>query len=84
MLRRRREWYDEFLRGGFSLRGLRRFAPMIARAVEQRLTRLDPAAFGEHRAVYERFLGSELTLAGLRQAAPAVGCSIDAELTRPA
>ncbi len=70
ILRRRRAWYEQFLLGGQSLHGLRHHAPLIARAVEKRLSRIDPARFGEAVANYERLLRSELTLPGLKSAAP--------------
>ena len=69
VMRRRERWFAQFLGGGLSLAGLRRYAPLIGCAVDQRLSRLDAAAFGEARVHYDGFLVSELTLPGLRAAA---------------
>ena len=66
VIRRRRAWYEGFLEGRQSLRGLREHAPLIARAVEERLAGIEPKAFGEDEDHYRRFLASELTVPGLR------------------
>jgi hypothetical protein len=72
VIRRREKWYAEFLNGGLSLAGLRRHAPLIGRAVDTRLARIEAEVFGEARIQHEGFLRSELTLLGLRSAAPEV------------
>lgn len=81
--RRRRAWYEQFLTGGQSLNGLRHHAPLIARAVEKRLSRIDPAVFGEAVTHYERLHHSELTLPGLKSAAPEVFLIVEAALRAP-
>lgn len=78
--RRRASWYDAFLRGEHSLAGLRRYAPLLGRAVDKRLARLDPASLGEARDHYERFLRSELVLHGLRSVAPDAALAVEAIL----
>ena len=83
ILRRRQAWYEQFLIGGQSLGGLRHHAPLIARAVEKRLSRIEPAMFGDAVDHYERLLHSELTLPGLRRAAPEVFLIVEATLRAP-
>jgi hypothetical protein len=80
ILRRRRAWYEQFLSGKQSLDGLRHTAPLIARAVEKRLSRIEPAVLGEAVAHYERLLRSELTFSGLKSAAPEVFLVVEAAL----
>jgi len=83
ILRRRRAWYEQFLTGGLSLNGLRHHAPLIARAVEKRLSRVESATFGEAVTHYERLLCSDLNLPGLKSAAPEVFLTVQAALRAP-
>lgn len=80
VMRRREIWWAQFLNGGLSLAGVRRYAPLIGCAVDKRLLRIDAATFGEARIHYEMFLRSDLTLPGLRSAAPEVFQSVDSTL----
>ncbi|HQY63243.1 MAG TPA: hypothetical protein PK141_17705 [Polyangiaceae bacterium] len=80
VLRRRQRWYREFNEGGLSLKGLREHAPLVARAVDRRLARLDPAAFGGGRTAFERFLASEITLPGLKRSATIAFEAVEAAL----
>lgn len=82
VMRRRATWYAEFLLGGLSLAGLRRFAPLLGRAVDKRLARIDATSLGEARIHYEMFLRSELGLRGLRSVAPDAALSVEAVLRR--
>jgi hypothetical protein len=83
VMRRREHWFAQFRGTGLSLDGLRQHAPLIGRAVDKRLSRLDAATFGEARAHYERFLGSELTLLGLRADAPSAFQAVSEVLRAP-
>jgi hypothetical protein len=80
VMRRREHWYAELRNGGLSLAGLRRHAPLIGRAVDRRLARIDVEAFGEACVHYEMFFRSEMNLPGLRTAAPEVHRAIDVAL----
>lgn len=80
VMRRRATWYAEFLHGGLSLAGLRRFAPLLGRAVDKCLARIDAASLGEARNHYERFLRSELVLHGLKSVAPDAALAVEAML----
>ena len=80
VIRRRESWYKAFQRGRISLAGLRSFAPLIGRAVDKRLERVDATSLGEARLHYERFVRSELTLSGLESVAPAAALFVKAML----
>lgn len=80
VMRRRASWRDAFLRGDHSLAGLRRYAPLLGRAVDKRLARIDVTSLGEASVQYERFLRSELVLPGLRSVAPDAALAVEAML----
>lgn len=80
ILRRRRAWYEQFLAGALSLDGLRQHAPLVALAVDKRLSRIESAKLGEAGPHYERLLRSELTFMGLKSAAPEVFLIVEAAL----
>ena len=68
--------------GRHSLEGLRHYAPLIAAAVEKRLSALDAGALGGGAAHYRRFIASELTLTGLKRDAPEAWDRVMAALRR--
>lgn len=83
VIRIRQSWYDEFHGGDMTLQCLERHAPMIARAVERRLSRIRPGDFDDEQACYRSFLDGEITMRGLRASAPRIAQAIDAELAKP-
>lgn len=82
ILEMRRRWYDGFVEGDVSLRWLSRHAPLIARAVEKRLSRINPADFDDEQTHFRRFMDGETTLKNLRRDAPRLADVIDAALRR--
>jgi hypothetical protein len=83
IIRRRKEWYDQFRTGKVALAGLRCWAPLLARAIERRLEQINPNAFDGEQTAFQRFIDSELTLSGLRREAPLIAQAIDDELPPP-
>ncbi|MCK6592787.1 MAG: hypothetical protein L6Q76_34970 [Polyangiaceae bacterium] len=80
IIRRRKEWYDQFRAGYLNLAGLRAWAPLLARAIERRLMQINPNAFDGEQTAFQRFMGGELTLPGLRREAPLITQAIDEAL----
>lgn len=83
LIRQRSSWYSAFLKGGLSLAGLYTFTPMIARAVEKRLQRIELRETSKE-ALFRSFLASERTLLGIAKEAPGLHELVLATLRAPA
>ena len=82
-IRRRQAWYTAFLAGRLTLSGLQEYAPLIARAVELRLERIEASAWPIPAIQdLQRLCRSEVSLPGLRQVSLEAFLAVEAELKK--
>lgn len=78
----RRAWYDGFIDGNVTLTWLFQHAPLIARAVKERLDEINPADFDDEQTHLRHLMAGETTLKTLRRSAPRLADTVDAALRR--
>lgn len=83
ILKIRRSFYEPFLEGDVTLAHVARGAPLIARAVEKRLSEITPAVVDDARRWFEGLLDGVYNLKAVRQDAPRLAEQIDSLLARP-
>lgn len=78
----RRHWYGQFTNGHKTLEGLAQHAPLIARAVQQRLDEINTAALDDARIWFDEFTRGIHTLNTLRVRVPHLATLIEQTLDR--
>lgn len=83
ILEGRRHWYEQFVQGDLTLKGLTQRAPLIAEAVKKRLDEINVALLDEARGWFDEFCCGVHALGTLRARTPSLAEQIEVLLARP-